>query len=161
MDCNSGSEKATVFPEPVFACPITSLPFISGPIAFSWIGDGLVNPMPSMPLSIEGASSIASNVLIVFFASTGKSSSENQNRKRSESSNLGLPVRNHAADCVFNSDAVVLFHRGTRRKGTASQCCISTVLGSGLAKCLHLARCLSLLTRMSFPLRIHTSLSSL
>ncbi len=56
MDCKSGNENATVFPEPVFACPMTSLPFISGPMALSWMGVGFLNPIPSTPL-LQGGSS--------------------------------------------------------------------------------------------------------
>ena len=41
-NCKIGIEKAAVFPVPVCAQPIKSLPFKTMGIAFSWMGVGLV-----------------------------------------------------------------------------------------------------------------------
>src|ERR687897_3775137 len=76
--CIIGREKAAVFPVPVCACPITSLPFKISGIQYSWIGNVLSIPISLIALTMDMFRPNSSNETIfnsnlVFDKSYGRS----------------------------------------------------------------------------------------
>jgi hypothetical protein len=73
-----GRENAAVFPVPVCACPITSLPFKISGIQYSWIGKGLSIPISLTALTRDvfrpnSSNDTIFNSYLVFDKSYGRS----------------------------------------------------------------------------------------